>query len=88
MADETLIPTGAALSAIPTLGREKEHKMEAVLKQNEAVEISMEQETNPWEAQAARFDEAARRLKLDDGIWKILRYPVREIIVHLSLIHI
>jgi glutamate dehydrogenase (NAD(P)+) len=82
MANETLIPAGAALSAVPTLGREKEHTMEAVLKQPE---ISLEQETNPWEAQAARFDEAARRLKLDDGIWKILRYPVREIIVHIPV---
>jgi glutamate dehydrogenase (NAD(P)+) len=45
----------------------------------------MEQETNPWEAQASRFDEAARRLKLDDGIWKILRYPAREIIVHIPV---
>jgi glutamate dehydrogenase (NAD(P)+) len=39
----------------------------------------------PWEAQAARFDEAARRLNLDDGIWKLLRYPSREIIVHIPV---
>ena len=45
----------------------------------------MEQETNPWEAQAARFDEAARRLNLDAGIWKVLRYPAREIIVHIPV---
>jgi glutamate dehydrogenase (NAD(P)+) len=84
MANETLIPAGAALSAVPTLGREKEKNMAAagVMK---TPEISLEQETNPWEAQAARFDEAARRLKLDDGIWKILRYPVREIIVHIPV---
>ena len=30
-----------------------------------------EQETNPWEAQQARFDEAARRLKLSEGMWKV-----------------
>src|SRR6201985_2655975 len=47
--------------------------------------FSAEQEFNPWEAQAARFDEAARRLKLDDGIWKVLRYPSREIIVHIPV---
>src|ERR1700748_298950 len=47
--------------------------------------FSAEQEFNPWEAQAARFDEAARRLKLDDGIWKVLRYPTREIIVHIPV---
>jgi glutamate dehydrogenase (NAD(P)+) len=46
---------------------------------------ALKQETNPWEAQAARFDEAARRLNLDDGIWKILRFPVREIIVHIPV---
>ena len=45
----------------------------------------LEQETNPWEAQAARFDDAARRLNLDAGIWKVLRYPSREIIVHIPV---
>jgi glutamate dehydrogenase (NAD(P)+) len=44
--------------------------------------ISLEQEINPWEAQAARFDFAARKLNLDDGLWRVLRYPSREIIVH------
>jgi glutamate dehydrogenase (NAD(P)+) len=44
--------------------------------------ITLEQEINPWEAQAARFDYAARKLNLDEGIWKVLRYPAREIIVH------
>jgi glutamate dehydrogenase (NAD(P)+) len=47
--------------------------------------ISAEQENNPWLAQAARFDEAARRLNLDAGIWKVLRYPSREIIVHIPV---
>ncbi len=44
--------------------------------------MTLEQEINPWEAQAARFDFAARKLNLDEGIWKVLRYPSREIIVH------
>ena len=44
--------------------------------------ISLEQEINPWEAQAARFDYAAKKLNLDDGLWRVLRYPSREIIVH------
>jgi glutamate dehydrogenase (NAD(P)+) len=30
--------------------------------------IPMEQETNPWLAQAARFDEAAKRLNLEPGL--------------------
>jgi len=47
--------------------------------------ITMEKELNPWEAQAVRFDFAAQKLNLDDGLWKILRYPNREIIVHLPV---
>ena len=47
--------------------------------------ITLEQETNPWEAQAARFDYAARKLNLDDGLWKVLRYPAREVIVHIPV---
>ncbi len=42
-------------------------------------------ETNPWEAQAARFDLAARKLNLDEGLWKVLHYPAREIIVHIPV---
>jgi glutamate dehydrogenase (NAD(P)+) len=44
--------------------------------------VTLEQEINPWEAQAARFDFAARKLNLDEGLWRVLRYPAREIIVH------
>jgi glutamate dehydrogenase (NAD(P)+) len=44
--------------------------------------ISLEQEINPWEAQEARFDFAARKLNLEEGLWKLLRMPAREIIVH------
>ncbi len=47
--------------------------------------VSLEQELNPWEAQAARFDYAAQKLNLDEGLWKILRYPNREIIVHIPV---
>jgi glutamate dehydrogenase (NAD(P)+) len=39
-------------------------------------------ETNPWEAQAARFELAARKLNLDPGMWKIMSQPQREITVH------
>ena len=44
--------------------------------------VTLEHEINPWEAQAARFDFAARKLNLDEGLWRVLRYPSREIIVH------
>jgi glutamate dehydrogenase (NAD(P)+) len=118
MADEQLVPAGAALA--PKAARDdsprqsseklndakrkgsKEIDMElthtaAVVAGSEALtsedktkaigdaKAAMEQENNPWEAQAARFDEAARLLKLDPGIWKVLRYPAREIIVHIPV---
>ncbi|HEX3435361.1 MAG TPA: Glu/Leu/Phe/Val dehydrogenase [Pseudacidobacterium sp.] len=47
--------------------------------------ITLEQEINPWEAQAARFDFAARKLNLDEGLWRVLRHPSREIIVHFPI---
>jgi glutamate dehydrogenase (NAD(P)+) len=47
--------------------------------------VSLEQELNPTEAQTARFDLAAQKLDLDEGIWKVLRYPNRELIVHIPV---
>ena len=47
--------------------------------------VSLEKEANPWESQAARFDEAARKLNLNEGLWKVLRYPTREITVHIPV---
>jgi glutamate dehydrogenase (NAD(P)+) len=47
--------------------------------------VSLEQEINPWEAQAARFDLAAQKLNLEEGLWKVLRYPNREIILHIPV---
>jgi glutamate dehydrogenase (NAD(P)+) len=47
--------------------------------------VSLEQESNPWEAQAARFDLAAQKLNLDEGICKVLRYPNRELILHIPV---
>jgi glutamate dehydrogenase (NAD(P)+) len=47
--------------------------------------LSLEQEVNPWMAQAARFDLAAHKLKLDEGLWKVLQQPNREIIVHIPV---
>jgi glutamate dehydrogenase (NAD(P)+) len=100
MAEEKLIPTAAALAAHPTLGRNKESSMqksnmtaltaeqpaEATLQtETQTEKPSLGEETNPWAAQAARFDEAAHRLNLDAGIWKVLRYPTREIIVHIPV---
>ena len=47
--------------------------------------LSTEQETNPWLAAEARFDEAADRLNLDDGMCKVLRSPTKEITVHIPV---
>ena len=44
--------------------------------------VTLDREINPWEAQSARFDFAARKLNLDEGLWKLLRSPSREVIVH------
>ena len=49
------------------------------------VSISLENEKNPWLAAAARFDEAAKGLKLDDGMRKVLGTPARELTVHIPV---
>lgn len=45
----------------------------------------IQREFNPWLAAEARFDEAAERLGLDDGLRKILRLPARELMVHFPI---
>jgi glutamate dehydrogenase (NAD(P)+) len=47
--------------------------------------VVVEQELNPWLAAAARFDEAAGKLGLDDGLCKVLRTPAKEITVHIPV---
>ena len=37
--------------------------------------IDLGQETNPWQAQAARFETAARKLNLDEGLKRVLQSP-------------
>ncbi len=49
------------------------------------VSISHENENNPWLAAAARFDEAAARRKLDDGMRKVLGTSTKEITVHIPV---
>jgi glutamate dehydrogenase (NAD(P)+) len=44
--------------------------------------MTLDQEINPWEAQSARFEFAARKLSLDPDLWRVLSSPFREIIVH------
>ena len=76
MSTESLIPT--------TEVKKKKEKTMSVLNAP-AQPMTLEQETNPWEAQAARFDIAAKKLNLDPGVWKVLRYPQRELIVHIPV---
>jgi glutamate dehydrogenase (NAD(P)+) len=47
--------------------------------------LASDLELNPWLSAEARFDEAASRLGLDDGLQKILRLPSREITVHIPV---
>ena len=76
----------AGESLIPALEKKDWNKMATVLSDAPNLSsLTLEQEKNPWEAQAYRFDLAARKLNLDDGIWKVLRYPTREIIVHIPV---
>src|ERR1700716_3816875 len=45
----------------------------------------VDQESNPWESQRARFDLAAQKLNLDEGLWRVLRYPNRELTVYIPV---
>ena len=47
---------------------------------------SLGNETNPWLAAAARFDEAAERLGLDEGLQKVLRNSALELTVHIPVL--
>jgi glutamate dehydrogenase (NAD(P)+) len=44
-----------------------------------------EKELNPWESQAALFDEAVKKMNLAPGLEKVLRLPAKEIIVHIPV---
>jgi glutamate dehydrogenase (NAD(P)+) len=50
-----------------------------------AITDSLEQELNPWLAAEARFDQAANRLGLDEGLAKVLRTPAKELTVHIPV---
>jgi glutamate dehydrogenase (NAD(P)+) len=42
-------------------------------------------EINPFEAMMSRFDVAAQKLNLDDGLYQFLRYPRREVTVYIPV---
>ena len=47
--------------------------------------VEIDQELNPWLAAEARFNEAAARLGLDEGLQKVLRLPSKEVTVHIPV---
>jgi glutamate dehydrogenase (NAD(P)+) len=47
--------------------------------------VETEKELSVYESMAARFDVAAQKLNLDEGLVKYLRTPNREIIVHIPV---
>jgi len=47
--------------------------------------LETDKELSVYESMAARFDVAARKLNLDAGLYKYLRTPNREIIVHIPV---
>src|SRR5687768_8806256 len=49
-------------------------------------DVSLAQEMNPWLAAEARFNEAAQKLRMDDGMQKVLRTPSREITVYIPVV--
>ena len=48
--------------------------------------LFVDQEVNPWESAAHRFDEAAELLKLEDGMRKVLRRPTMELTVNIPVV--
>src|SRR5439155_14900098 len=86
-------PASRAKQASMRKGR---HRMTAKMPANPKSEIrnpkssaaaspELEHETNPWTSAAIRFDQAADRLRLDDGIRKVLKSAAREITVHIPV---
>ncbi|MDQ1472251.1 MAG: glutamate dehydrogenase [Bryobacterales bacterium] len=50
-----------------------------------AAALPLADEKNPWLAAEVRFDNAAEKLKLDDGTRKVLKSPAREITVNIPV---
>src|ERR1041385_2400118 len=64
-----MAPTGLHSSAIT---------LENTLMTTLTTPAHVDKESNPWESQRARFDLAAQKLNLDEGLWRGLRYSPRE----------
>jgi len=62
-----------------------EVRLECLFQPRGRMESNYTEEGNVWQAQVARSDYAARKLKLNEGLWNILRKPSREVIVHVPV---
>lgn len=51
-----------------------------------ATDNGADREVNPWESASQRFDHAADRLQLEEGIRKMLRLPSMELTVHIPVL--
>lgn len=67
---------------VGTISRSKTFKTRKLLHMKV---ISEKDEINPWEAQSTRADMAAEKLHLEPGLWKMLRYPEREIVLYIPV---
>jgi glutamate dehydrogenase (NAD(P)+) len=78
---ESLVPPSERRNA----ERRQERSTDAPGDRHAAPQLHPDDEMNPWLAQEARFDYAARKLNLDEGMGKVLRQPTRELIVHIPV---
>src|SRR2546422_7947534 len=65
--------------------RQTRHRLRRFVMLATTTPLHLDEETNPWTSAAIRFDQAAARLRLDDGICKVLKSAAREITVHIPV---
>jgi glutamate dehydrogenase (NAD(P)+) len=75
--------TGSFSVRLPSLYcvRDNPENQEMLLEATTSVDL----EVNPWESAVHRFNEAAERLGLDDGMRKVLQQPAMELTVHIPV---
>ena len=49
------------------------------------MQVAVENELNVYESAEARFETAARKLELEDGLYRYLKYPNKEITVYVPI---
>src|SRR5580765_1397719 len=66
-----------------SLSNTRTYRIPPVIKQDRDRRFALE--GNPFEAMMLRFDEAAMRLNLEPGLYKVLRSPEKQIIVSVPI---